>query len=128
MTPRGALAGRTIVVTRPVERSARLVNILGQRGATVIAAPSIQLKPVRSAALTRALRDLAAGRFAWIVLTSPATVRMLDERLDRPQDVRADVAGIGEGTGAAFARWAHPGPTLRPTTFPVWGRGRGLPR
>lgn len=128
MTPRGALAGRTILVTRPVERSSRLVNILDQRGATVIAAPSIQLKPVRSAALTRALRDLAAGRFAWIVLTSPATVRMLDERLDRPQDVRADVAAVGEGTAAAFARWAHREPTLLPTTFTVEGLARAFPR
>jgi len=47
MTPRGPLAGRTILVTRPVDRSERLVNLLDQRGATAIAAPSIELRPVR---------------------------------------------------------------------------------
>ena len=128
MTPRGPLAGRTILVTRPVDRSERLVNLLDQRGATAIAAPSIELRPVRSADLTRALRDLAGGGFAWIVLTSPATVRMLDERLDGPDHVRADVAAIGEGTAAAFARWADREPALLPRTFTVNGLARAFPR
>jgi len=128
MTVRGPLAGRTILVTRPVDRSERLVNILDQRGATVIAAPSIELKAVRSADLTRALRDLANGDFAWIVLTSPATVRMLDERLGTANDVRADVAAIGEGTAAAYARWARQEPELLPRTFTVDGLARAFPR
>jgi uroporphyrinogen-III synthase len=128
MTPRGSLAGRTILVTRPTDRSARLVNLLDQRGAAVVEAPSIQLKPVRSADLTRALRDLAAGGFAWIVLTSPATVRMLDERLDGPRDVATKVAAIGEGTAAAFALWARRDPDLLPRTFTVEGLGRTFPR
>jgi uroporphyrinogen-III synthase len=127
MTPRGPLAGRTIVVTRPVDRSERFVNLLDQRGATVITAPSIDLKPVRSAALTRALRDLAAGSFAWIVLTSPATVRMLDERLARPKDVDAKVAAIGDGTAASFTRWAGRTPELLPKTFTVEGLARAFP-
>jgi len=128
MTARGPLAGRTIVITRPVDRSARLVNVLDQRGATAIVAPSIELKPVRSAELTRALRDLARGDFAWVVLTSPATVRMLDERLDGPRDLRADVAAIGEGTAAAYERWAGREPTLLPRTFTVGGLARAFPR
>jgi uroporphyrinogen-III synthase len=128
MTPRGPLAGRTIVVTRPADRSERFVNLLDQRGATVVAAPSIELKPVRSAELTRALRDLASGGFAWVVLTSPATVRMLDERLAGPTDVRANVAAIGEGTAAAYARWAGREPELLPETFTVEGLARAFPR
>jgi uroporphyrinogen-III synthase len=128
MTPHGPLAGRTIVVTRPVDRSERFVDLLGTRGATVIAAPSIELKPVRSAELTRALRDLAAGGFAWIVLTSPATVRMLDERLAGSNEVRASVAAIGEGTAAAYARWAAREPELLPKTFTVERLARAFPR
>ena len=128
MTARGPLAGRTILITRPADRSGRLVNLLDQRGARVIAAPSIELRAVRSAGLTRAIRDLAAGGFAWIVLTSPATVRMLDERLGDPTDVHADVAAIGEGTAAAYARWAHDEPALLPKTFTVDGLARAFPR
>ena len=128
MTAPGPLAGRTILITRPADRSARLVDLLDHRGATVIAAPSIELKPVRSAGLTRAIRDLATGGFAWIVLTSPATVRMLDERMKRPQDLRADVAAIGEGTADAYTRWADREPELLPKTFTVDGLARAFPR
>jgi uroporphyrinogen III methyltransferase/synthase len=128
MTSRGPLAGRSILVTRPTDRSERLVNLLDQCGATAVEAPSIQLKPVRSADLTRALRNLAAGDFAWIVLTSPATVRMLDERLEGPRDVAAEVAAIGEGTAAAFSRWARRDPDLLPRTFTVAGLARAFPR
>jgi uroporphyrinogen-III synthase len=128
MTAGGPLVGRTILVTRPIDRSERLVSLLDQLGATVIAAPSIELKPVRSAELTKALRDLTDGDFAWIVLTSPATVRMLDQRLASPHDVRADVAAIGEGTAAAFARWARRQSKLLPKTFTVDGLARAFPR
>lgn len=128
MTAGGPLEGRTIVITRPLDRAERLVTLLDQRGATVITAPAIELKPVRSAELTRALRDLANGDYAWVVLTSPATVRMLDERLGTPKDVRARVAAIGEGTAAAYTRWAHREPESLPKTFTVTGLARAFPR
>jgi uroporphyrinogen III methyltransferase/synthase len=127
MTP-DPLAGRTIVVTRPADRATRFVNILDQRGAHVVLAPAIELKPVRSAELTRALRDLSRGDFAWVVLTSPATVRMLDERLDGPADVRSNVAAIGEGTAAAYERWSGRRPDLMPRAFTVASLGRAFPR
>ena len=77
MTRGGVLAGRTVVVTRPAERATRLVNQLDQRGARVLVAPAIQLRPVRSAALTaRAPRP--RGR---------------DVRVDRP-DVAGDRADV----------------------------------
>jgi len=128
MTRRGVLAGRTIVVTRPAERAERLVNQLDQRGARALVAPAIRLTPVRSAALTAALRDLAAGDFVWTVLTSPATVRMLDERLETPRDVRAKVAAVGEGTAAAFAQWSRRQPDLLPKAFTVDALARAFPR
>jgi uroporphyrinogen-III synthase len=128
MTGRRPIAGATIVVTRPADRSRRLVNLLDQRGARVISAPAIEVRPVRSAALTRAIRDLAGGTFAWIVLTSPATVGMLDERLNGPSDVRAQVAALGEGTAAAFARWSRRQADLMPHTFTVAGLARAFPR
>ena len=117
-----------MLVTRPAERSTRLVNLLDQRGARAIVAPAIAIRPARSAALTRALRDLAAGRFRWIVLTSPATVAMLDERMSSPHDVRADVAAIGDGTAEAFARWAGREVDLRAARFTTAGLARVFPR
>ena len=123
------LAGRTIVVTRPAERATRLLQILEARGARPLLAPAIELKPVRSTELTKALKDLAAGGFTWVLLTSPATVRMLDERLQGPGDVRAKVAAIGEGTAAAFVHWSGGRePDLMPRAFTVAALARAFPR
>jgi len=123
-----SLAGRTILVTRPAERSTRLVNLLDQRGARTIVAPTIVLRPVRSATLTAALRDLADGDFAWLVLTSPAAIGMLADRLSAPRDVRASVAAVGDGTAEAFRRWARRPADLRPRTFTVEALARAFPR
>jgi uroporphyrinogen-III synthase len=111
------LAGRTILVTRPAEQAGSLVRALERRGARALVAPTIRLVPARSAALTGALKDLTAGRFEWITLTSRATVDVLRDRLASPRDVRAHVAAIGEGTAAAFRRWARRPPDLQPATF-----------
>ena len=122
------LAGRTVLVTRPADQSVELVRRLRRLGAAAIVAPAIEIVPARSAALTAALRDLAAGRFAWITLTSRATVEMLASRLDSPSAVRAKVAAIGEGTSTAFRAWARRAPDLMPTTFTTAGLARAFPR
>ncbi|TMK33863.1 MAG: uroporphyrinogen-III synthase [Actinobacteria bacterium] len=125
---RSPLAGRTILVTRPAERSARLVKLLDQRGARAIVAPTIALRPARSAALSAALRDLAGGRYAWLALTSPATIATLADRLTGPRDVRAAVAAVGDGTAEAFRRWARRDADLQPRTFTVAALARAFPR
>lgn len=122
------LAGRTIVVTRPAEQAAPLARELERRGARVLVAPTIRLMPARSAALTAALRELAAGRFDWITLTSAATVDVLRDRLGSPDDVRVKVAAIGEGTAQAFRRWARRDPDLQPATFTTAALARAFPR
>jgi uroporphyrinogen-III synthase len=122
------LAGRTILVTRPAEQAAPLVRELERRGARVLVAPTIRLMPARSAALTAALKELTAGRFDWITLTSAATVDVLRDRLASSRDVRAQVAAIGDGTAAAFRRWARRDPDLQPATFTTTALGRAFPR
>jgi uroporphyrinogen-III synthase len=122
------LAGRTILVTRPADQSAMLVNYLDRSEARAIVAPSIEIVPVRSAALTTALRELRSGRFEWITLTSRATVAMMRSRLASPTDVRARVAAIGEGTARAFREWAGRDVDLQPATFTTAGLARAFPR
>ena len=122
------LAGRTILVTRPAEQAAPLVRELERRGARVLVAPTIRIAPARSAALNAALKDLAAGRFDWITLTSQATVDVLRGRLASPRDVRARVAVIGDGTAAAFHRWTRRDPDLQPATFTTAALAREFPR
>jgi uroporphyrinogen-III synthase len=122
------LAGRTVLVTRPADGSTELVKLLDRLGVRSIVAPAIEIVPARSAALTRGLRDLAGGRFAWITLTSGATVEMLQGRLASPIDVRAKVAAIGEGTAEAYRRWSRRRPDLVPATFTTSGLARAFPR
>jgi uroporphyrinogen-III synthase len=117
-----------VLVTRPADQSAALVKLLDRLGARSIVAPAIEIVPARSAALTRALRDLAAGEFEWITLTSRATVEMLRARLEAPRDVRASVAAIGEGTAEAYRRWSRRAPDLVPATFTTTGLARAFPR
>lgn len=121
------LAGRTVLVTRPTEQAAELVRALERQGATAIVAPAIEIVPVRSARLARALDGLADGAFAWVTITSPRTVEVLAEHL-RPREVRAKVAAIGEGTREAFVRWARREPDLVPGTFTTAALARAFPR
>ena len=124
-----SLAGRTILVTRPTGRSEALASSLRRLGARVIAAPAIEIAPARSAALTRALADLQAGGFAWLVLTSTATVEMLAARLRAARSVGdTKVAVIGEGTAGAFRRWARRDPDLVPAAYTTAGLARAFPR
>ena len=128
MTPaRRPLAGRTILVTRPVDEAPELARALERRGARAIVSPAIEIVPVRSAALTRALRELADGRFEWVTLTSPRTVEAFASRVE-PGDVRARVAAIGEGTSETFRRWSRRRPDLVPPRFTTAALARAFPR
>ena len=127
MTAPGPLAGKVILVTRPRDQSTDLVREIERRGGTAIVAPTIELVPVRSTELTDALQELAAGAFAWITLTSRATVEVLASRLD-PKDVQARVAAVGEGTAGAFRRWAGRDPDLVPRTFTTAALAHAFPR
>jgi uroporphyrinogen III methyltransferase/synthase len=123
-----SLDGRTILITRPAEQAGPLVRELEDRGARVLVAPTIRLVPARSAALTAALEELAAGGFEWVALTSRTTVHVLRSRLSSPRDVRAKVAVIGEGTAEAFRRWTGREPDLQPATFTTAALARRFPR
>jgi uroporphyrinogen-III synthase len=83
----------------------------------------------RSAALTGALRELQHGDFVWLTLTSRATVDMLASGLPGPRALGdTGVAAIGDGTAAAFRRWARRDPDLVPPTFTTTGLARSFPR
>jgi len=127
VTPSGPLAGKVVLVTRPRDQSAWLVGELERRGATAMIAPTIEVVPVRSAELTKAVEDLAAGAFAWITLTSQVTVDVLASRVESGE-VRARVAAVGEGTAAAFRRWAGRDPDLVPKTFTTAALAHAFPR
>jgi uroporphyrinogen III methyltransferase / synthase len=83
------LFGRRILVTRPREQAAELVDLLEAVGAEAIEAPMIHiLPPADYAPLDEACAR--AGTFDWIVFSSVNAVDAFMERLlGTPQDVRA---------------------------------------
>ena len=101
------VAGRTILVTRPVRDAGDLVERLRSLGATVIEAPSIEIVELDdSTELDRAIRQLAAGEYAWVSFTSPRAVVAVCGALKRfglPPRIPARIAAVGPATAARLA-------------------------
>jgi uroporphyrinogen-III synthase len=77
-----ALTGKHVVVTRAAGQADELDDLLRRRGAEPLPYPCIAIAPPEDTGpLDAAVRDLAAGRFDWLVLTSRNTVTVLAERL-----------------------------------------------
>ncbi|MDP9340733.1 MAG: uroporphyrinogen-III synthase [Actinomycetota bacterium] len=101
------LEGKCVLVTRPAEEAGSLTSILRERGVRVFEAPTIEIDPVDdSSELDRAVRQLAAGEFAWVSFTSPRAVDVLLGRLHRfglPPRLPAKVAAVGPATAERLA-------------------------
>ncbi len=128
---RGPLAGKVVLVTRPRAQAGELVRLLEARGAEAIVAPAVEVVPLRSRRLDRALEELLAGGFAWLVLTSRNGVEALEARLRERgaglADAPARVAAVGEGTAEAL-RELRVRPNLVPRTFTTEALARAFPR
>lgn len=65
----GALAGRTVVVTRAAEQADALAGILRERGALPVVVPLVEI--IADSAARAALAALSPTDFDWLVVTSP---------------------------------------------------------
>jgi uroporphyrinogen III methyltransferase/synthase len=94
-----------VVVTRPAEKANTLTNLLQDRGATVLEAPTIVIAdPDSWAALDEALERLRAGDYDWVVFTSVNAVEKVMPRLDRREEIEAKIAAVGSVTAGALRR------------------------
>jgi uroporphyrinogen-III synthase len=74
--------GKRVVNTRATHQAAEFSALLRQHGAIPVKYPCIEIVPLEDTSpLDTALRELAAGGFDWLVLTSPNTVFALGQRL-----------------------------------------------
>ncbi len=102
------LFGRRIVVTRSREQAAELVDMLEERGADAIQAPTIRIAPAEDLpALDRACAD--AATYDWIVFTSANAVDYFMQRVLANGDIR-DLKGvrlcaIGPSTAERVSRY-----------------------
>ena len=103
------LFGRRVLVTRPREQAAELVNRLTALGAEAIASPLIHVappddwEPLRTAAA-------AANTFDWIVFTSAnAVASFMKGLLESEHDVRLlkgpRICAVGKGTADKLAQY-----------------------
>ena len=102
------LFGKRIVVTRSREQAGELIDMLEERGAEAIPAPTIRIAPPEdSADLDRACAE--AGAFDWIIFTSVNSVDFFMERLLAISDVRelkgVRLCAVGDGTAAHLTRY-----------------------
>src|SRR5204863_5344144 len=82
------LFGRRIVVTRSREQAGELVDLLEERGAEAIQAPTIRIAPPEDTeALDRACAG--AGNYDWIIFTSANGVDAFMRRLLAGFDIRS---------------------------------------
>src|SRR5579862_8918397 len=102
------LFGKRVLVTRPREQAADLVERLESMGAAVIEAPMIRILPPEDyGPLDEACAR--AGEFDWIVFSSANAVDVfLDHLLDGPWDLRilngVKLCVVGPGTGERLTR------------------------
>lgn len=128
-----SLAGKRVLVTRTREQAGALSEILRTLGAQPIELPVIRIAPPQDwAPLDRALRDLVAGAYNWLIVTSANGVRMVLERLAAlghgPQALAAvRIAAIGPATAAMLERSGLAG-ALVPDEYIAEGVAQALRR
>jgi uroporphyrinogen III methyltransferase/synthase len=131
------LAGLTVLVPRARDQASGFSGLLRARGAEPLEVPTIEIRPVASTAeLDRAVEDLAAGRYDWVVLTSVngvAAVRARAEALGHGTTAiaRASVAAVGPATEAALRDWGIipdlvPGAATTAALGQAFPTGRGV--
>ena len=105
-----SLADLRIVNTRAVRQAASLTRQLEAEGAEVLHYPTVEIEPCAdSERLDAALKELASGRFDWLVITSANTVYILADRLHalgirhaQLAQYYTKVAAVGSSTAAAI--------------------------
>jgi uroporphyrinogen III methyltransferase/synthase len=122
-----------VLVPRARDQAGDFSALLRARGAEPLEVPTIEIRPVASTAeLDRAVEDLAAGGFEWVVLTSVNGVTALRARTEAlghgPAAVAtAKVAAVGPATEAALRDWGV-APDLVPEVATTAALGQAFPR
>jgi uroporphyrinogen III methyltransferase/synthase len=102
------LAGKTVLVTRPIERSSAIAEALRDLGAGVVIAPSIETRLRHDLEELRdAVERVGGGGFSWIVFASKTGVDAFFDALhDKGGDARSlagtKIACVGATTSAAL--------------------------
>jgi uroporphyrinogen III methyltransferase/synthase len=117
------LFGQRVLVTRPAHQAEGMVRKLEHLGAVVSRLPVVEIRePADPGPLERALTQLRAGAWDWLVFTSANGVHGLLQRLDAiGLDLRAlggvKLAAIGPKTAEALREYRLRADVVPETTF-----------
>src|ERR1041384_2191955 len=78
---KAVLCGKRVVITRPIELAPPIVEALRAHGAEPILLPVVRIQsPQDFSQLDDALRDLASGKFDWVIFGSQNAVHAVTAR------------------------------------------------
>lgn len=116
------LAGRTVVVTGTVDFADRTADAFREVEANAMVASTTTIHPTSTpGVLAAALRDLAAGGFAWLVVTSQQTVPVLAAFGAERLAGQVRIATVGHATADSLNEIGLP-----PELVPAVQTGPGL--
>lgn len=93
------LENRTIAITRAAAQADEFAGILAGYGARTISIPVIEIRPLDTPEITRALHEV--NNYSWIVFTSSNGAAIFLGRLGKikpPEDLKPKIGAIGPGT------------------------------
>jgi uroporphyrinogen-III synthase len=129
----GSLSGARVLVPRAVQQAPSLSARIRAVGGEPVEAPVLTIEPGDDAAMRAAIRDLAAGEFTVVGLTSPNGVDAVADTIDAEGlDARA-LAGapvfacVGSGTGARLWQRLRVRPDLVPDRATTRALGEAIP-
>jgi uroporphyrinogen III methyltransferase/synthase len=126
------LFGRRVLVTRPAHQAEGMARKLEHLGAVVARLPVVEIRePADPGPVDRALAELRAGAWDWLVFTSANGVHALLRRLDATgRDLRdlgrVKLAAIGPKTAAALREYRLRADVVPAATFSSEGLSAAL--
>jgi uroporphyrinogen-III synthase len=110
------LDGVRVMVTRAIDHSQELIDLLEGRGATVTVVPLIRIAPPPDEGALQAAVD-AADEFDWIVFASTNGVEAFARRRKHALGVNPHIAAVGPATSSAVATTLGRPPHIVPARF-----------
>lgn len=111
------LQGKRIVITRPINRSKVLAELIEDNGGTAIIVPTLELQLVKSPELIEIAENI--DDYDWIIFTSPAGVKSFFNVYEG-SEISSKIAVIGVKTEEILNKYGYK-PDIIPETFTAEG-------
>lgn len=111
------LKDKRIVITRPIERSKVLADLIKENGGIPVIVPTLELQLVKSPELIEIAENISD--YDWIIFTSPAGVKSFFKVFE-DDEIASNIAVIGVKTEEVLLKYGYK-PDIVPDTFTAEG-------